>query len=293
MKFTTLQAKQLTGFMAERHKIYEKKQAGKPRPWTDDTVLDTFRFCNVYRELDTVTVWIRENIRAPFAESPHLWWMLAAARQINWPGTLAEMIASPKTWPKNTLRSVDPQRIIKLMDDRKAARKQVFTGAYIITNSGMSISKSEFVALHVLEPLLDVKPPAAWASMEEAHKWLRGHMGFGGFMAYEVVCDMRWTRYGRGWADVNTWAHAGPGAKRGLNRLAGLDKDAAMSEKTALEGMRSLLELVSAKWPAKWPSLEMREIEHSLCEYDKWVRAHTGEGRPRSKYTPLVGSVFV
>jgi hypothetical protein len=30
----------------------------------------------------------------------------------------------------------------------------------------------------------------------------------------------------------------------------------------------------------------MREIEHSLCEFDKYMRVKRGEGRPRSKYQP-------
>ena len=32
------------------------------------------------------------------------------------------------------------------------------------------------------------------------------------------------------------------------------------------------------------PNLEMREIEHSLCEFDKYERTRLGEGRPRAKY---------
>jgi len=28
----------------------------------------------------------------------------------------------------------------------------------------------------------------------------------------------------------------------------------------------------------------MREIEHSLCEFDKYERTRLGEGRPRAKY---------
>ena len=34
------------------------------------------------------------------------------------------------------------------------------------------------------------------------------------------------------------------------------------------------------------PPLEMREIEHSLCEFDKWTRVRNNEGRPRSRYHP-------
>ena len=31
--------------------------------------------------------------------------------------------------------------------------------------------------------------------------------------------------------------------------------------------------------------LEMRDIEHSLCEFDKYERVRLGQGAPRSKYT--------
>jgi hypothetical protein len=27
-----------------------------------------------------------------------------------------------------------------------------------------------------------------------------------------------------------------------------------------------------------------REAEHTLCEYDKWVRTRLGQGRPRQKF---------
>ena len=32
------------------------------------------------------------------------------------------------------------------------------------------------------------------------------------------------------------------------------------------------------------PALEMRDIEHCLCEFDKYERTRLGEGRPRAKY---------
>ena len=106
-------------------------------------------------------------------------------------------------------------------------------------------------------------------------------------MAYEVVCDMRWTRYGLKWPDVNTFAHAGPGALRGLNRLAGRELNALRTEKDALDSMCALLALVRRSWPepsALWPALELRAIEHSLCEFDKYERVRLGQGKPRARY---------
>ena len=48
--------------------------------------------------------------------------------------------------------------------------------------------------------------------------------------------------------------------------------------------MQVLLE-VSQEWlHGQVPSLEMRDIEHTLCEFDKYERVRNGEGKPRSIY---------
>jgi hypothetical protein len=287
----------LVAFMRERHNIYERKTILKlPQDqWTTDPVLKAYRFCNVYRELDSVTIWVRENIREPFAEHPHLWFMLCAARQINHPATLAELIADKKAWPHGkSLNAWQPERMRAIMNDRKARGEQVYTGAYMLTNvlkkdDPRPKDKPWFTAHQVLGSLLPLEAnivQRSRVSMRWLHEALRQGYGWAGFMSYEVACDMRWTRYGQHWGDVDTFAHAGPGAKRGLNRLAGLPKDAPLKEDAALTAMQLHLRAARKAWPKKWPKLELREIEHSLCEYDKWERVNNGEGSPRSKYRP-------
>ena len=52
-------------------------RAWTPDHLTDDPVLKATRFTNVFRELDTVTVWIRENIRVSLGASTRsLYWSL-------------------------------------------------------------------------------------------------------------------------------------------------------------------------------------------------------------------------
>jgi len=99
----------------------------------------------------------------------------------------------------------------------------------------------------------------------------------GKFVGYEMVCDLRFTNVLDA-VDTLTWANVGPGAERGLRRL-GMDP--------TLESMRELLsrknELQSYVFDCEWP-FELREIEHSLCEFDKYQRVKTGAGRPRQRY---------
>lgn len=43
-------------FINERNKIWQKKVAGELPPYTDDPILSTYRFCNIFREFDRQTI---------------------------------------------------------------------------------------------------------------------------------------------------------------------------------------------------------------------------------------------
>lgn len=270
-------------FMQERHNIYLRRfQRGEPAPWTKDKILHQYKFTNVYRELDRVTIWVREHIREPYAQHPHLWFMLCIARQLNWPGTLQEMM-DEEVWPD---KEWNWKAAVKVLDARAKRGDKVFTGAYIVTNGGIPQPKTRVVLERYLQPLWKNREDIGLefkhsGTMENVHARLMQYMGWGGFMAYEVVCDMRYTRYLQNATDINTWAHAGPGALRGLMRVTGTKP----SQRDALPLMRQLHKELNAQWPYT-PALEMREVEHSLCEFDKYERTRKGEGRPRSKFVP-------
>jgi len=271
----------------ERHAIYLNREEGQEAPWTEDKILQSYRFCNVYRELDVVTEWIRDNWRTPWADHPNLWFAMCVARQINRPETLKKF-----GFPRDNLREyvVKIRGIMQKMRDRG---EQIYGAAYILTAGGKAMQKHLYTADYVLMPI--AKDPPSFAktksgwSLQGMWKGLREYEGFGPFIAYEVVTDLRHTRYYNPHgpqADHMKWANAGPGAKRGLARIYYNDKEKRLSEKECLLKMRELLAM-SAKdgilHPAL-PKLEMRDIEHSLCETDKYLRAKSGLGRPKAKY---------
>lgn len=271
---------ELLAFMKARHDIYLKKAAGKPKPWTDDPILQNYRFCNVFRELDTVTIWIRENIREPYADHPNLWFMLAIARQINWPATLQELMDNG-CWPTKTWNW---EKARKVMLARQARKEQLYTGAYMLNAHGIAPDDPSDKAFFTCKLVLD----SVWqdrkkvehqlhGTLEAAHQAFLPYHGWGRFTAYEVVTDLRHTRYLRGAPDIMTWASAGPGAKRGLNYIHDRPIMDPIKDDQANAEMQQLLKLVSKKW--KGPALEMRDIEHSLCEKFKHSR-----GSSRSKY---------
>lgn len=292
-------------FMTLRHQVYLDRIAGKPAPWTDDPVLNKYRFCNIFRELDTVTVWIRKNIREPFANHPDLWFMLAIARYINHPETLAEMIDT-KQWPSHP--DFEPSWITTALEHRAARGDKVYTGAYMIRAESdrkkhwYNWSKHRYIGEIVLGRLWEQRDQiVALLQGELGEATLEGvwdrvcnnsyFIGWGGFMTYEWVTDLRHTRYLCNAPDIHTWANAGPGAVRGLNRLFERPLDHGIKKDASNKEMRLLMDWMNdyhnGAWPVAFPRLEMRDVEHSLCEFDKYQRVLAGEGKPRSIYQPM------
>jgi hypothetical protein len=103
-----------------------------------------------------------------------------------------------------------------------------------------------------------------------------------------VITDLRHTYLGWGAKDIDTWANAGPGAMRGLNRI--WDRPLAYRPKKQpwIYEMIQLLKKSRERFKDNieygMRNMELRDIEHSLCEFDKYERVKLGQGRPRSKY---------
>ena len=268
--------------MNERHRVYLRKAAKQPPPWTDDPILQKYKFTNVYRELDAVTVWIRKNWREPYANHQNLWFAMCIARQINWPDTLEEIGFPTYKW--------NPVKAAEIMEAMKDLGLKVYTGAYMIrADSGEWRSKAEYLCTKVLgevwEARADIVPVLTNSnSIEASTECLSQFYGWGGFMAYEVVTDLRWTRYLRNATDIMTWANPGPGCCHGLNAIFGRDRNSKPPKKLLLKEMRYLLKESKKYLERFMPPLEMRDIEHSCCEFDKYWRTKTGVSRPKSLY---------
>ena len=263
-------------YINERHMMYLRRKNGVEYPWTSDAILTEYSFCNVYRELDRVTEWIRVNWREPYHDHSNLPFAMAVARQINWPDTLEE-IGFPETW--------EPEKVKAIMQARKDRGDKVYTGAYMLTGT-LGGTKIEQTIDKILTPLYQQPPTIKTWSLEESWREYLPRPGFSGFMAYEVVTDLRHTRYLSKAEDIMTWANPGPGAQRGLNRIHGRDLKKTIKNELLNYEMRLLLEASSDYLEPHTMPLEMRDIEHCLCEFDKYERTRLGQGRPRAKYKP-------
>lgn len=307
-------------FARERHRIYSRRQHGQTAPWTEDPILQKFRFTNVFRELDATTIWFRENVRDPMRDQPEV---LLATVLFRWFNriTTGEAIFCQSNllgYPVWKLRDQDTEEWLSIVADSIKSfcgDGPYVTGAYIIKTpdglkklDGVLWCVEQFMT-HKNELSLAVKIDVGWeemaklashlgeceniedpqpVSLEQMWEWLRQFPYLGDFMAYEIVTDLRHTALLENAPDICTWANPGPGAMRGMNRLLERDKNYRQPKHAFVCEMRELLDIcaTSPLWPINPLGLpvEMRDIEHTLCEFDKYERVRTGEGRPRGVY---------
>jgi hypothetical protein len=285
----------LFAWVREREQIRLRKDRGEPPPWTEDPILAAYRFCNVRREDDRVTRWIAQHIRTRWADHPQLWFMLCIGRVINWPDTLAELsYRCPDAWPASP--RFDPTALGRALESRARRGDKVFTGAYTITAPPTKgAKKTEFVAERTLgllwrdrDKLGRIFHADAGSSLRYAHAALTRYAGWGPFMAYQAVVDMRFCpALLAGARDIASWAAAGPGTIRGLNRLHGRPVAARISQERALAEMLPIFERCEAETGI---AIDLSDVPNLLCETDKYLRVLNGEGAPRARYVAGRGS---
>ena len=270
----------------ERHKIHERRAAGLPKPWTTDPILRRYYFTNVYRELDKTTAWFRRTVRDPLRATPAVVFATVCFRWFNLIET-GEILSAD-----GFLTQWDEVAVIATLSERRANGFPIFTGAFMV-NSPAGRPKLEAICerisnvWHDLERL--VASASCWKTMRDAHKDLLRYPGLGGFMAYELVCDLRHTVWLEHATDIMTWSNPGPGAVRGLYRVLGREisnKSNATSPPVPPEWADETLRLralLEASYPSM-PTFEAREVEQSLCEFDKYDRLLFGDGRSKRVY---------
>ena len=261
-------------WVSERESIRLKKEAGEKKPWTDDEILQKFKFCNVRRMDDRVSSWLYENWYKENHSHPNMLVACTLARQLNNTDSL-EDVGFPHIW--------NPKVVEEILNARAKDKLKVFSGAYMITGT-LGGTKIQQVVHKVVSPILERPPEIDHTSIENSVKTLLPYAGFSTFIAGQVIADMRWAHSGS-WEDKNSWAAIGPGSRRGMNILLGRHKTMPMKQAEFSKHLAEHIEKASNELDDTITSrLEAIDWQNTLCEFDKYTRTLHAEGRPKQKY---------
>ncbi len=260
-----MKTESLVRFIHKREAVRIAKDAGKPKPWTDDPILQTYRFCNVRREDDKVTRWIKDHWRIPYWDHPNLFIAMILSRMINWPPCLSE-IGFPERWNEATY--------LNRLKKRKMKGDQLWGGAYMVTAGGRPIPKEEAVCDIISQFHESPYRPKMGDSLQESHDKILdlGISGIGTFLTGQFIADLKYTHYLEDAWDWWEFCTPGPGSTNGLNIVMEMPEGTQWKQDDFMKGVNKIREKIPFKICAQ-------DLQNCLCEFSKYVRGYS-----KSKY---------
>lgn len=271
-------------WIRERYAIFQKKEAGPPAPWSADPVFQTTYFCNVHRENDRVTRWVRRTY-SPWVAHPLFEYNMVLARFLNRPDTL-EAVGFVED--HHTAGAV-----IDKLRDRAYCGYTVWGNAYVITTHGQKMDKVVYLAqvLDAVHGRIETirgacrgsrytSPPTCYTAAGA----LQLIPGIGSFLAGQVVADLKNTINHPLYSapDRATFVVPGPGSLRGAGWYVNGDPKSITPTNfmAAMELVRGHVDSANLDMPY----IDNQDLQNCLCEFDKYCRVRTGTGRSKRKY---------
>ena len=277
-------------WVAEREAIRIHKLNGIDRKfWTQDPILQKYRFCNVRRRDDRMTQWMIRNMFDHIAHGEDdMWFISAIARYVNWPPSLISLLVNGAI-PAHA-EEFDPHVFVTVMDNLKAQGLKCWGSAYMLyPGRETGSNKAETVAFRFLLPLANdaakVREAMAKNRVESVVQELTKFYGWNTFLAGQVAADLTYYPMELGEAsDLYEWAPMGPGSQRGLNRLFGYKLNHSWKQGDFNAALRNIRIDISEHVGLE--DLTLHDVQNCMCELDKMWRVLSGEGAPRSIYVP-------
>lgn len=278
----------------ERQRVYLKKEAGLPKPWTEDTIFQREFFCNVFRTQDTFTKWLQKYVIEPYEHSPDLWARIMVCRYYSRVDAFEDIRLNEGLEDLNAIK--------RGIWRRKLAGLPYHTQGFLVGFDNPIYRRwcRPFYWLEELE--LKEAPYRFFHQIKEDNKletvWKRLMTlpWLGPFIAYEIVTDYSYCKNLLANAsDKYLWSSPGPGARRGMRRILFnnpkemySDNNWALFSWTVFKDWNTWIKeqrrYTTDYWSSKaiesfYSKLTMREVEHWLCEYDKYMRGGTSKRR--------------
>lgn len=271
-------------FVNERHRIYLKREANEPKPWSTDPIFQQWKFCNVFRDLDKQSNLLIKNVIDPHFEDEDqslTLFNIFQFRAFNWFPTY-QVLGWTDKW--------DETYALMTLKNYLGAGNQLSSGAYMLRGRQgipkyVSIIKSLTDIWNKRKELLSGLPRYTFLgkridTLEAACETIvfRNFWGWGEFTAYQVALDLTYSSILLSPEDLNTWTYFGPGATKGIKEIW-----PALQRKDFLKAAQFLLADQVKYLEEHVPELNLQDIEFCLCELQKYRRIKAG-GKGKAKY---------
>ena len=184
-------------FAAERQNIFYKKLNGEEPPWTDDLILQEYKFCNSYRASDRVSQYLIKNViynGKKYSDEDMIFRII-----------LFKIFNKESTWDylieklgDVTLSNFSFKKYCDILESARNEGLKIYTDAYMsCANKAFGFNKKHenhiallekmFIKDRMQDKIINSK------SMEEAFNIIKDYELIGNFMAYQLVTDINYS----------------------------------------------------------------------------------------------------
>lgn len=265
-------------FAYERQKVFEARVAGKPAPWSDDQIIQEYKFCNSYRAADRVSQFlIREVCYGREKTNPKdKLFQIITFRIFSNINTWTQLINNLGHAPR--LDNLKDGSFEEALNNIKNEYGRLYTGAFILCATDAYGRKLKH--LNHIELLKDMffkqeidKKILSVTSLKEIYLLLHSFPLMGDFMSYQIAIDLNYSELIN--FSENDFTKAGPGAKRGINKI--FQNKNGMSEEEIIMWMVDNQDSEFARLGYRFNGLFGRRLhaidcQNIFCETDKYCR---------------------
>lgn len=263
-------------FAAERQQVFLSRLEGNPAPWTNDSILNEYKFTNAYRASDRVSQFlIREVIYKGSRNPEDIFFRTILFKLFNKIETwrLIEDQLGEVSWATYNYRDYD-----KVLSRAMATGNSIYSAAYIMASGHQifGVKRKHQSHLKLLELMLNDAVPQRLLeckSMRQGFELLKSYPLFGDFLAYQLITDLNYSEL-TDFSEME-FTMPGPGARDGIRKcfssLGGLSEVEIiqlMTEQQELEFERLGIEFRSL-WGRR---LQLIDIQNLFCEVGKYAR---------------------
>ncbi len=284
-------------FAAERQAIFWRRMSQANPPWTNDPILGTFKFTNVYRASDRVSQYLIQNVI--YAGNQNV-------DEVAFRVLLFKLFNKIQTWEllehalgpiKTTTFSAET--CDRALTDALASGRPIYSAAYIMPSGSRTFrtERKHTAHLQVLQYMMNDGLPrkiAACRTLQGLFTLLRSYPLLGDFLAYQYAVDLNYS-------DVINFEESefvvpGPGARSGIAKCFSERTKHSDGDIIRMVTMHQEEEFRSRGIHFQWlgkRKLQLIDVQNLFCEIDKYARvrfpeAHgtTSRTRIKQRFTP-------
>lgn len=264
-------------FAYERQNIFWKKINGENAPWTNDKILQEYKFCNSYRVNDRVSQYLLKNViyNGKKYSNEDMLFRILLFKLFNKESTWELLI---NNFEDVTLKTFSMEEYSKVLEEAILNGVKIYNDAYISCankafgydrkhDNHLALLNKMFKKDRIQEKIIKCK------TMEEAFNIIKSYSLIGNFMSYQLVTDINYS-------EVVDWKEdeftvVGPGSRRGIKKCF-IDKG-NMTDEDIIKYMYKHQDIEFKRLNLEFKRISNRPLQlidcqNIFCELDKYCR---------------------